>query len=365
MPMFGPGIASGINAIVNNLDMTSEYSGKIASAADDTHITVDTIVKLEDSSTPADFSGRDYPSGTYAIRITGGKGDGQIRQIDSFDGKTLTLKSALYELPDATSTYILGSVESAYSAIRQNATNINLKVDKANVVSQINLNPEGIKLNGALIKLDGDVLIDSKFSLTAGLIKSADGKTIFDLNKSYIITTHPDNADIKIKFFGRGMYVSSDGGVSWQNAIVYDEASGKVGLDVSLGIMGKLATPLLDLTHIYAYNEAEITDQSDNNTEYSTTNKDAFVEQGSTGEITVATGQTNTEIYFSAKGADSYSQAPQIKIQICDTVGNVKKEWIKTITSASYQYWNETVDITTWFAEGEKFVVKRFIKAGV
>jgi len=201
--------------------------------------------------------------------------------------------------------------------------------------------------------------------ITTGILKSTDGKTYFDLDNSEIVTVHPNNVDKRVKYSGGGIYVSNDGGASWLGAIVYDEATGKVGFNVSSGIMGKLAGSLLELDHLFAYNPSGRVTQSDNNTEYVSVNNYSYVERGSTGNITVVEGQTDTEIYWNEKAKVAwYMNLPLICIQICDTANNVKKEWIYSIDCDSYRYRSVTVNITNWFSVGQQFKIRRFLASG-
>ncbi len=61
--------------------------------------------------------------------------------------------------------------ECMYSAISQLLDNINLRVEKDKVVAQINLSPETITIDGKLIHITGDTLIDNNV-IVGGMIKA-------------------------------------------------------------------------------------------------------------------------------------------------------------------------------------------------
>ena len=65
-----------------------------------------------------------------------------------------------------------------YSAIAQMQDNIELKVAKNNVVSQINLSKEGVRIKGNLISLDGDVQVGGYFWSNAVSAKSIDASKL-------------------------------------------------------------------------------------------------------------------------------------------------------------------------------------------
>lgn len=59
----------------------------------------------------------------------------------------------------------------SYSAISQLQNNINLRVEKDKVISQINLSPETITIDGKLLHITGDTLIDNNV-IVGGMIKA-------------------------------------------------------------------------------------------------------------------------------------------------------------------------------------------------
>ena len=61
-----------------------------------------------------------------------------------------------------------------YSAIAQLQDNIELKVAKDSVVTQINMNKEGVRIKGNLISLDGDTSVNGYFWARAVQAKSID-----------------------------------------------------------------------------------------------------------------------------------------------------------------------------------------------
>jgi len=197
--------------------------------------------------------------------------------------------------------------------------------------------------------------------ITTGILKSMDGKTYFDLDASEIVTVHPNNADKRVKYSGGGIYVSEDGGASWLGAIVYNEVTGKVGFDMSSGVMGQLAGSLLELDHLYAVDTSQVTNQYTNRTEYKELADGVWKEHGSSPNITVATGQVRVKVTFNLRAYMDGGDYVRIKIQLCDTSGNMKKEVIKQTMSGSYVTWNVTWELSPYFSEGQQFKIRRWL----
>src|SRR5699024_10977865 len=70
-------------------------------------------------------------------------------------------------------SWVRPNMDLAFSEIIQLANDITLKVNKNTVVSEINLNPEGIRLKGSLIELDGTTLIREGVIGTAAIADAA------------------------------------------------------------------------------------------------------------------------------------------------------------------------------------------------
>jgi len=215
-----------------------------------------------------------------------------------------------------------------------------------------------VSLQGTLSALSANM-----GTITAGLLKSQDGKTQFDLDNSYIIAIHPDNPDMRVKFFGRGICVSSDGGSSWQNVIVYDSEAGRMGFDASSAAVGQLDGKLLDLDHLYAYDASGQTLESSNTTQYSTTST-SYVEKGSTDLLTVDGAQSNIKVTVQSR-CSPFGVYAYVKLVLCDVNDDVKDSVVFANGDSDWHTFSKNWDLSQWFSDGEQYRMRRYLRVGI
>lgn len=112
-------------------------------------------------------------------------------------------------------------MSTAESSIRQNASNIELKVDSTdftggNLVSMINLTPKDTKISSGKIMLSGDTTIENGFKLTANNIKGG----VLELGRVKNSDNTETEASLVVKDYGNTL-ISADKNGLHLNDIVY------------------------------------------------------------------------------------------------------------------------------------------------
>lgn len=108
--------------------------------------------------------------------------DGRISGIaQSVDGITTRVGKAETNISTITQTAnglqstVTSIANGTHSVITQMSDRINLRVEKGNIVSQINASAEGLYLAGKLIYLDGNVKVDGTFTAPKVISANSDG----------------------------------------------------------------------------------------------------------------------------------------------------------------------------------------------
>lgn len=123
------------------------------------------------------------------------------------DGSIETLTSQTKQNAESITSVVtnLGKspAESGYSAITQLQDDVNLRVQKGDVINQINMTPEGTTIQGKYLHVTGDTKIDDNV-IVGGMIKA--GAITADKMSAEVIHLHDGQG-----FNGSGATVSSDG----------------------------------------------------------------------------------------------------------------------------------------------------------
>lgn len=134
-----------------------------------------------------------YGTGVFPIVRKGMFTIGNVRKEWQISARDLASKSEVIQLSDQITQTVNkvetvdGKVTSQQSQITQLSDNISLKVDKDNVIAQINLSHEQVLIQAKRIHLSGESLIDDAI-ITNAMIKdvSADKMTVGTLNASNV-----------------------------------------------------------------------------------------------------------------------------------------------------------------------------------
>lgn len=121
------------------------------------------------------------------------------------------------------------------SSITQNANNINLRVEKNDVVNQINISTEGILIAGDNIQLNGDTTVEGNFSVSGNVVS---GGTI---TGTTIQTAAVDNWRAELKQSGEGSY---------PNELIFYAANNNVLGEIKGTVGGNLLVYGQDDVHI-------------------------------------------------------------------------------------------------------------------
>lgn len=90
-------------------------------------------------------------------------------------GKAETNISTLTQTAQGLQSTVTSIANGTHSVITQMSDRINLRVEKGNIVSQINASTEGLYLAGKLIYLDGNVKVDGTFTAPKVISANSDG----------------------------------------------------------------------------------------------------------------------------------------------------------------------------------------------
>lgn len=90
-------------------------------------------------------------------------------------GKAETNISTLTQTANGLQSTVTSIANGTHSVITQMSDRINLRVEKGNIVSQINASTEGLYLAGKLIYLDGNVKVDGTFTAPKVISSNSDG----------------------------------------------------------------------------------------------------------------------------------------------------------------------------------------------
>lgn len=161
-------------------DTLGEVESRITQLSDTVNITIDNKIKgLSTQMTQLE--------GTIYQRVTKNV-DGKI---DALSSRIVQTESAIYQKVD-------NKLEGVDSKLTQLSDNINLKVtrqldgkaDKANLIGQINLSPESIKIDGKFVHVTGDTLFDNNVIVNRMLDAKAVSADKLDVNELSAITAN-------------------------------------------------------------------------------------------------------------------------------------------------------------------------------
>lgn len=161
-------------------DSLGEVESRITQLSDTVNITIDNKIKGL-STQMTQLEGTIYQKVTRDV-------DGKI---DALSSKIVQTESAIYQKVD-------NKLEGVDSKITQLSDNINLKVtrqldgkaDKANLISQINICPEAITIDGRFVHVTGDTLFDNNVIVNRMLSAKAVSADKLDVNALSAITAN-------------------------------------------------------------------------------------------------------------------------------------------------------------------------------
>ena len=122
---------------------------------------------------------------------------------DSIETLTSQTKQNAENITSVVTNLNKDPAESGYSAITQLKDDVNLRVQKGDVINQINMTPEGTTIQGKYVHITGDTKIDDNV-IVGGMIKA--GAITADKMSAEVIHLHDGQG-----FAGNGATVSSDG----------------------------------------------------------------------------------------------------------------------------------------------------------
>ena len=126
-----------------------------------------------------------------ALAIPLKKGWNQIDMLlhEISGGDSIVLSALISSQVDDMSCYLGGGMSA--SQIRQLSDEIDLRVQRAGVINAINVSTEGIRLDGSKITINGNTIFGSDVIMANGVIRSADGGTVLDLNNNTFSINKP------------------------------------------------------------------------------------------------------------------------------------------------------------------------------